>query len=107
MAPDIAGWRRERLPLIDPDEPIAIAPDWVCEVLSPSNRRYDRAIKFPFYARVGVLWLWVVDPEARTVEVKKLIRRRWTDVAVFADDATLQAEPFAELAIPLEPLWLP
>ena len=90
-----------------PDEPIRVVPDWVCEVLSRSNRAYDRATKFPFYARVGVSHLWVVDPEARVVEVKRLEGKRYSDIAVFAAEATLSAEPFAESAIDLGSLWLP
>src|SRR5262249_20591287 len=65
VAPDIAGWRVTTMPELR-DEAISIRPDWVCEVLSPSNRAYDRAVKFPFYARVGVPNLWVVE-DARTL----------------------------------------
>jgi Uma2 family endonuclease len=104
-APDIAGWRRERLPELPDDELIRIPPDWVCEVLSPSNRSYDRRTKFPFYASVGVSHLWVVDPPARTVEIKKLVAGKWTDIAVFADDEVLVAEPFEKLELPLAPVW--
>jgi Uma2 family endonuclease len=107
IAPDIAGWRRARLPPPDPDDPIRVAPDWVCEVLSRSNRAYDRKIKFPFYAKVGVSHLWVVDTAAHTVEIKKLIDGRWTEIAVFADDDVLCAEPFEAVQIPLAPIWLP
>jgi len=105
IAPDIAGWRRERLPELPEDEPIRVVPDWVCEVLSPSNHAYDRRTKFPFYAEVGVGYLWVVDPPARTVEIKKLVDGRWTDIAVFADDEALRAEPFEAVEIALGPLW--
>ena len=107
IAPDIAGWRRERMPEIDPDEPISVVPDWVCEVLSPSNRSYDRTVKFPFYARIAVGWLWVVDPAPRTVEVKRLAAGRWTDLGTFSGDDVLRAEPFTGLDIPLGKLWLP
>lgn len=106
VAPDLAGWRRERLPRLPADEPIRLAPDWICEILSPSNRAYDRTVKFPFHARVGVAHLWVVDPEARTVEVKQLVAGRWSDIAAFSDDDLLVAPPFLELEIPLGSLWL-
>ncbi|MDI1432376.1 Uma2 family endonuclease [Polyangium sorediatum] len=105
VAPDIAGWRRERMPEVPDDGPITVVPDWVCEVLSPSNRTYDRRIKFPYYAKVGVAYLWVVDPPARTVEIKKLINGHFSDIAVFADDEFLRAEPFDAVEIPLSPLW--
>ncbi len=105
VAPDIAGWRRERLPEVPGDGPITVVPDWVCEILSPSNQKYDRRVKFPFYAKVGVAYLWVVNPPERTVEIKKLINGRFTDIAVFADDEILRAEPFDAVEIPLAPLW--
>lgn len=107
IAPDVAGWRRDRLSVPSPNDPIRVVPDWVCEVLSPSNRSYDRKVKFPFYARVGVSWLWVVDTAARTVEIKKLIEGRWTEIAVFSDDDVLRAEPFESVGIALAPIWLP
>lgn len=107
IAPDVAGWRRERLTPPRSREAIRVAPNWVCEVLSPSNRAYDRKVKFPYYARIGVSHLWVVDTEAHTVEIKKLIDGRWTEIAVFADDDVLCAEPFEAAPIPLAPIWLP
>jgi Uma2 family endonuclease len=55
VSPDVAGWRRTTMPKPPPaEQPIRVVPDWVCEVLSPSNARYDLLVKFPFYARVGV-----------------------------------------------------
>ncbi len=106
VAPDLAGWRRERFDWVD-DEPIRVVPDWVCEVLSPSNARYDRRLKFPFYARVGVPWLWVVDPRDRTVEVRRLESERWSIVATFVDTEPMRAPPFEEVEIPLARLWAP
>jgi Uma2 family endonuclease len=106
IAPDLAGWRRERLAW-DGDAPIRVVPDWVCEVLSPSNALYDRRVKFPFYARVGVAWLWVVDPRDRTVEIRRLDAGLWTIVATFADTEPLRAPPFEEVEIPLDRLWAP
>lgn len=107
ISPDVVGWKRERLAVPSPKDPIRVVPDWVCEVLSPSNRSYDRKVKFPYYARVGVSWLWVVDTAARTVEIKKLIDGRWTEIAVFSDDDVLRAEPFESVDIALAPIWLP
>jgi len=104
VAPDIAGWRREHLPEL-PDEAISIRPDWVCEVLSPSNRAYDRAVKFPFYARVGVPFLWVVDPEARTLEVRRLAEGKWVELSVHADAEVVAAEPFDAVSVELAQLW--
>jgi Uma2 family endonuclease len=89
------------------DDPITLVPDWVCEVLSASNARYDRTIKFPVYARVGVPWLWVVDPREQTLEVRKLAAGVWTVHEVFGAEAEIRAEPFAAIALPLGRMWLP
>jgi Uma2 family endonuclease len=71
IAPDVAGWRRERLPTL-PEGSIAIAPDWACEILSSSTRAYDQRIKRPLYARAGVQWLWFIDIDARTLIASRL-----------------------------------
>src|SRR5262249_31994910 len=61
FSPDVAGWRRERLPSLSKAEPIRTVPDWICEIHSPTTRGYDLLKKRPFYARIGVEWLWYVD----------------------------------------------
>ncbi len=106
VAPDFAGWRSERLEW-DGASTIRVVPDWVCEVLSPSNASYDRRVKFPFYARVGVPWLWVADPRERTIEIRRLENGRWSVVATFADDEAMRAPPFEEVEIPLARVWGP
>lgn len=54
MVPDLAGWRRERLPELPNVAAFELAPDWVCEVLSPSTAPFDRRRKLPIYARERV-----------------------------------------------------
>jgi Uma2 family endonuclease len=107
VSPDLAGWRRERMPVPPRDEPIRVVPDWVCEVLSVSNARYDRTRKFPFYARAGVAWLWIVDPAECTLEVRKLENGLWTVLHTFGDEAVVRAEPFDAIELPLGRMWLP
>jgi len=75
--PDRAGWRRERLPQV-PDAPfLTLAPDWVCEVISPSTERPDRVHKLPIYAREGVGHVWLVNPAAKILEVYRRERSSW------------------------------
>jgi Uma2 family endonuclease len=69
LDPDLAGWRVERVPELPDENPIAIAPDCCCEILSPSTTRTDRKDKLPVYAREGVPWIWLVDPIAHLIEV--------------------------------------
>ena len=105
LVPDIAGWRRERLALIPDEAFIALAPDWVCEVISPSTAALDRVKKLAIYAREGVSHAWLVDPIIRTLEVLKLDAPRWTIVATYEGRDVLRAEPFDALDLDLTLLW--
>lgn len=69
LVPDLAGWRVPEEPDFAEENPIRVRPDWVCEILSRSTQRGDRVIKLPIYASEGVGHVWIVDPEACTVEV--------------------------------------
>jgi Uma2 family endonuclease len=103
--PDLAGWRRSRLPRIPNAAYFALAPDWVCEILSPSTAAFDRARKLAVYAREGVSHAWLIDPIARTLEVLQLDSGRWTIIATHIGDETVRAEPFAEVEMSLADLW--
>jgi Uma2 family endonuclease len=105
VVPDVAGWRRERMPEIPDAAAITIAPDWACEVLSDRTRRLDRGKKQRVYAREGVGHLWFVDPEAEFVEVLRLEGHRWLFVDTFEADAAVRAEPFEAAELPLGALW--
>jgi Uma2 family endonuclease len=105
LVPDLAGWRRERLATM-PDAPaITVAPDWVCEVLSPSTERLDRVRKLPAYARHGVAHAWLINPRARTLEVYRREGASWVLAASHADDALVRAEPFDAIELDLLRLW--
>jgi Uma2 family endonuclease len=106
FSPDVAGWRRERLPELPEAEPIRVAPDWVCEVLSPSTRGYDFIKKRPFYARSGVSWLWYVDVEARSISVSQLRDSAWVEVAVHGDDERVRLQPFPDVELALALWWI-
>jgi Uma2 family endonuclease len=105
IVPDLAGWRRERMPMYPSDHKYRIAPDWVCEVLSPSTSRWDRTTKLPLYAEYGVAYAWFVEPVLQIVEVKKLVDRVWTDIGLYGGDAKFRAEPFEEVEIDLGSIW--
>ena len=105
LVPDLAGWRRERMPEL-PDEPyLTLAPDWVCEVVSPSTEKTDRADKVPIYARDGVAHVWLLDPEIRTLEVFRLDGESYRLIRTWRDDAVCRAEPFEAIELPLSVLW--
>ncbi|MDI7267808.1 MAG: Uma2 family endonuclease [Myxococcota bacterium] len=106
LVPDLAGWRRERMPVF-PDVPFFdLAPDWACEVLSPVTGRLDRVRKLPIYAREQVRHTWLVDPAMRTLEVFRLHGSQWLLVATHADDEKVRAEPFDAVEIALGTLWI-
>jgi len=105
LVPDWAGWRRTRMPH-RPDTPYAtLAPDWLCEILSPSTTSFDRTKKLAIYARDGVPWAWLIDPLARTLEVLKLENGRWTILATHAGEEVGRAEPFDAIELELAARW--
>ena len=105
LVPDLAGWRRERMPEM-PDAPYAtLAPDWICEVLSPSTEAFDRADKLPIYAREGVAHAWLLDPDVRTLEVLRLDGETYRLIRTWRGDAVVRAEPFDAIELELAALW--
>jgi Uma2 family endonuclease len=105
LVPDIAGWRRERLPAIPDETFFTLAPDWVCEVLSPSTERFDRGRKLRIYAEAGISYAWLVKPTDRTLEVLRLRDGAWTIVGVWEDAAVVRAEPFEAVELEVGRLW--
>ncbi|MEW5851929.1 MAG: Uma2 family endonuclease [Myxococcota bacterium] len=103
FSPDVAGWRKERLPELPAK--FTTIPDWICEVLSPSNRQYDLSVKRPFYARSGLPFLWFIDVDARTLMVHRLVDGKWLELGVWAEDALVRAPPFEEVELSLGELW--
>ncbi len=105
LVPDLAGWRRERLPEFPDTAAFTLAPDWICEVISPSTESLDRAKKMPAYGRQGVAHLWLVNPLARTLEVYHLAEGRWLLLATHEGSVQVRAEPFDAVELDLAPLW--
>lgn len=106
LVPDVAGWRRERLPTLPPDPYTTLAPDWICEVLSPSTETIDRGKKLRIYARERVSHAWLLDPLARTLEVLALEAGRWAPLGTYEGDAGIRAVPFHAIELELGALWL-
>ncbi len=105
VVPDLAGWRCERLPVMPREPFFTLAPDWVCEALSPSTERIDRADKLPLYAAFGVQHVWLVSPRNRTVEVMRLQAGHWLVLAIYQGDQRVRAEPFEACELELGALW--
>jgi hypothetical protein len=105
VVPDLAGWRRERLSEIPRAPFLSLAPDWVCEVLSPSTAAFDRGAKLKVYARENVAHVWLVDPAAKTLEVLVLDGPSYRIGEVFSGDRGIRAIPFDAIELDLGALW--
>lgn len=107
IVPDLSGWRRQRLPQV-PDAPfLTLAPDWVCEIASPSTQRLDRGVKMDIYLRELVGHLWLVDPIERFVEVFRRSGNTWVRVGSWTEAVPAAIEPFDAVAIDLDAIWGP
>jgi len=105
IVPDFGGWRRERMPEMPETAFFTLAPDWACEVASPSTAALDRAEKMPVYARENVAHVWIVDPIARTLEIFRLDGSTYRVVVTYSGEAPVRAEPFDAIEIELGALW--
>jgi Uma2 family endonuclease len=105
IVPDLAGWRRSRLAVIPADAFLTIAPDWVCEIVSPSTEALDRGRKLAIYARDRVSHLWLLNPTAQTLEAYRLESGRWMLLGTHVGDATACIEPFEALELEIFRLW--
>jgi|SRR5208283_638169 len=105
LVPDLAGWKEQRYPDEESHNWISVAPDWICEVLSPNTLKIDKMEKMPIYARHGVPYLWLIDPIAKTLDVFRLKAGEWVVAALYVEGAKVRAEPFTEIEINLSDLW--
>ncbi len=105
IVPDVAGWRRERLPALPDTAWFDLVPDWACEVLSPSTARIDRQIKMRLYAEHGLPYLWLVDPIAQTLEAYRREGANWLLLGTHGGDDVASIEPFEAVPLELAELW--
>jgi Uma2 family endonuclease len=107
VRPDLAGWRRTRLPAPKGMRPIDVVPDWICEVLSPSNERHDRVFKRQLYARHGVPYYWLVNPAEEILEAHVLQAGAWTIAGTYDRDSVARIPPFEAVELPVGRLFFP
>lgn len=98
VRPDVAGWRRERLPTMPAEVPIRVRPDWICEILS-TNRRRDVVTKKRLYHAHEVPHYWLVDPVDETLAVHRWHPDGYVEVLVAERTDTVRAEPFDALEL--------
>lgn len=105
LLPDLAAWKRVRLPTIPDNEKIECVPDWICEVVSSSTEQKDRIVKMPLYADLGVQSIWLVNPNLRILEAYQLENQRWSLVASHKEDDFVSEAPFGSIGFLLSNLW--
>ena len=105
LVPDLGGWRRERMPVFPQNHIFDVVPDWICEVISPSSGHLDRLKKMPIYAREGVGYAWLIDPDLQTLEVFRGEADGWHLVATHGEAEVVRVPPFEEIEIDLALLW--
>lgn len=105
VVPDLAGWRRARMPEVPEVPYISLAPDWCCEILSPGTETMDRGDKAEIYAEHGVAHYWLVNPELKTIEVLRLDGATYRIIKVIRDEAPQRIEPFEAIEFPVASLW--
>ena len=106
VVPDVAGWRREKMPVLPNVAAFTQPPDWACEVVSPTTAAADRVRKMRIYAREEVGHLWLAEPLAKTLEVYRLENGRWVVVSTHTGGEHVRAEPFAAVELEISRWWL-
>ena len=108
LIPDVAGWRRTTMPEYPPhEEPVRIAPDWACEVLSPASVGFDFGVKREFYRTIGVSWYWIIDTNAQLILVFERKDGVWVLRAGVTNEEKVRLPPFEEIDIPVKRMWIP
>lgn len=105
LVPDIAGWRRQNLTELPQTPYFETAPDWVCEVISPSTERYDRGAKRRIYANAGVASLWLLNPISRVLEAFERDGEEWRTIATIVEGEDVSVRPFDAITFPIDNLW--
>lgn len=105
VVPDLTGWRRERMPAESTTAYLEIAPDWICEILSPSTVRIDRGPKRRIYAEAGVGHLWLLDPQEGVLEGFALTGGSWLLLGTAQRGETVGLPPFDAVPFLLDDLF--
>jgi Uma2 family endonuclease len=107
VRPDVVGWRRERMPKLPSSYPVELLPDWVSEILSPSNAAYDRVTKANLYAKARIPHLWMVDPEAAFLEAYALKDGVWSRLIAVGRGDRARIPPFEAIELDVDRLFAP
>jgi Uma2 family endonuclease len=106
LVPELAGWKEDRFIVSWEHHWISVAPDWVCEIISPETAQRDRTQKMPIYERNGVSYVWLIDPAEKSLEIFRLESGKWGAPTLYTGNDKVRAEPFEQTEINLGDLWL-
>jgi Uma2 family endonuclease len=94
VRPDVAGWRRERVPVLSDEPVMRVICDWICEVVSPSSARRDRGPKKRLYHRHQIPHYWLLDPSTRTLSVNRWSPEGYVEILSAETGDLIRPEPF-------------
>ena len=103
--PDALGWTKARMPEPPRDGRANVVPDWVCEVISGTNRAHDEVVKRAAYARIGVRWWWLVDPTVKALTAHVLGDCAWHVLERLEGAATARVAPFEAVGLEMSEWW--
>lgn len=105
VRPDVLGWRRERCPERPIGMPVKQRPDWVCEVVSPSNSKHDTVKKLRLYHRSAIPHYWILDPQDTTLTVMRWSADGYVTLMRAERGEVVRPEPFQEIELALGTLF--
>jgi Uma2 family endonuclease len=105
LVPDLAAWRRTRVPELPRGAFLTLPPDWVCETVSPSTEQIDRGKKLTIYAREAVSHICLLNPTVETLEAYCLEQGHWLLLNTYVGDVAVRIEPFDAIELELWRLW--
>lgn len=105
VRPDVAGWRRDRHPSRPTGAPVHARPDWICEIVSPSNASTDTVRKLRIYHLASIPHYWLADPRDATLTVMRWSEPGYTTVLAAQRGEIVRAEPFEAVEIDVGTLF--
>jgi Uma2 family endonuclease len=102
---DLAGWRRDRLPGRPSGRATTVRPDWVCEIVSPTNWSHDTVTKFRTLQACNVPHYWVIDLERPLLTVYRHAGGGYLVAALALPGQHTRLEPFEALELDVSTLF--
>ncbi len=105
IRPDLAGWRRARVPERPQGSPLRARPDWICLVMARSSEYDEAAQRAELFQRSGVPFYWAVDVERATLTSYRLVGGSYARAVHAARWQFVRAEPFDAIEIRMGALF--